>query len=272
MNTHPIRVAFYAAVAVVAVLAHTGVPAALAGDGIGDLLRRNSEAYLMILLVPLYWDLHASLCHPDGLTTCDPKRRLRHQFWYFGALVAGVVLTETGVPETLGWEVPDAINTLGEAFVAALVVGAYVGVTHGIMPPLAPRNGAPAVSVRVRVGAIAAAVLGTALLYQDAVRSWLGQDAVAWLHVNAESYAAIIVLMVYFGFVAQQRQPVRSVWYVALLAVPFGVQAAGAEGALLGWLERTTEGFIAAAVVAIYFDLLRPIGRPALLSHGRPAG
>ncbi len=103
-------------------------------------------------------------------------------------------------------------------------------------------------------------------------RPWLpdllGDTVVDELRVNDEAYAAALLIPLYFDVAARQaRRHLRALWYLALLALPLATQAGAADSLLPdgigGWLERTTEAFLAAIVVSLYFDFVRGDRSPA---------
>lgn len=261
------RLAYYAAVIVGAVVVHQSFFASWVGGAVTDFLRRNSEAYALMVLVPAYWDLFA----PQG----DPRRRglvapwgsrpndLAGQVAWFGFLGVGVVLLQTGIPEALGVDLPQAVITLGEAFVAAIVISLYLGWSRGLGTWAKTwAEGQPMVSPWART-IYYVLVLGlTVAIYQSWFFDLFGKTAVDWLQVNAEAYAAALVIPLYFDLVAASRRPiVRIVWYVGLLVAPVAIQSGALDpllgAALVGWLERTTEVFLAAFVISGYFDVVR---------------
>jgi len=255
------RISFYVVFAGLLAIVQTDLLTTVAGESAGDLVSRNSEAYLMILLVAGYWDLFAWHCEPCGrgsLPACDPKRRWAGQVTFFAALFVGALVTQTGIPGSAGWELAAGIITLGEAFVAGLVISLYVGFTRGFLRG-SPRSlgGLPVVSGPIRGWYYLGAVVATVLIYQELARTILGDVVVDWLQVNAEAYAAIVLVPLYFDVVACRGRMAKLAWYGTLVAQPIVLQASDPAGSVLGWLERTTEAFVAALVVSLYFDVVR---------------
>jgi hypothetical protein len=251
-----LRLVYYPAVALVAVGFHQGFVADLLGPEASDFLRRNSEAYVLMLLVPAYWDF-VRLSEPPPPTDSET---LRWAGWY-ATLVAAVVVLQTDMVGAV--DLPQSLVTLGEAFVAATVVSLYLDWSRGGFPGRwwgrAPRP-------RHRVWYYAACAGFTVLVYQGFVRDVIGGDAVEWLQVNAEAYAAVLLVPAYFDVVrptvTRFRRPwwtIRAAWYGVLLAFPLFIQTSAAESllgeALAGWFGQTTEAFLAAIVISLYVDV-----------------
>ena len=261
------RSAYYAVALAVGVIVHQGVVVSIFGADFADLVRRNSEAYVMIWL-PLYWDIFLSRSDPDGLggSTVIGGRTaaLAHAAW-FGVLLLAVAVLQA---DWLGGEaLPNAITTLGEGFLAVLAVSLYLGVTRGVLrAPVARTDGTPVSSLGARTLYYPA----VAIVAVVAAQGWIGGRAGEWLEINSEAYAAMLLIPAYFDFIAPRARRVsRLIWYGGLAAVPVGVQS-GALGLLVpdpvvAWTETTTEAFIAAFVISAYFDFWRRTG-----NHGSP--
>lgn len=95
-----------------------------------------------------------------------------------------------------------------------------------------------------------------------------------WIIVEAEAWGLALLTMTYFDLVRpwpfnESRPPgrwLRILWYLVLLAVPLvvqvanrhGVDSVAASGPLesgLVWLQRNIEAFVAAILIAAFFDL-----------------
>jgi hypothetical protein len=258
------RTAYYAVVLLGAIAVHQDWVATIIGDGFGSLLRRNSEAYVMMLILPAYWDLFAPSVDPDGhgATATIGPRMLPHGAWFAGLALAAIVL-QSHVPGALGVDLAQALVTLGEAFVAGIVICLYLGWSRAILP--GPSHVITGAAVRP-AGARAVfyvAVLGLAVAVQQ---SWFamvaGDDLTGWFQVNIEAYAAMLLVPAYYDLVAPSRRRwVRPAWYVCLVATPLLVQGGLLDGivpeSLLAWLGRTTEAFVAAFAISAYVDLWR---------------
>lgn len=259
------RTSYYVIVIVGAIMVHQAFAASLLGAGAADVFRRNSEAYALMVLVPGAWDLLARQGdprRPPGMWGSRDPLLGRQTAWYT-FLVFGIVVLQTGVPEAAGIDLPQSVITLGEAFVAAAVISLYHGWSRGFAPwSRAWGFGSPMVSVQARSGYYLAVVVFTVIVYQSWFLNLAGATAVDWLQVNAEAFAAALIIPAYFDLVAAATRPaVRLVWYPALVAAPLAIQGGVLDpvlgDALVGWLERTTEAFIAAFVVSAYFDVWR---------------
>ncbi len=233
---------YFAGVGAVLLIASSGV-----GDGLPaiGLVRRNSEGYAMALLVPLFWEL---------VVTSGSRVLVG---WFTGIATAVVA-----AQPPFGLDLPNGFVTLQEAFVAALVVSVYVVFVHqDDGAPSAADGDATAVPVWSRSVYYALVVGLLLLVYRRWTRVFFGDPAVDWLQRNDEAFAAVILVPLYFDAV-RWRSRARSVgWIIAMTAMPLAVQS-GVFGSIdddpvTGWLERVTEAFVAAALIAIYFEWVR---------------
>ena len=258
------RLAYYAAVLIGTVVVHQGFVVSIGGSGVSDLLRRNSEAYLMMVILPAYWDIFAWAVDPDGRgATARIGSDWRGQAAWFGGLAIVALVLQSTVLGPAGIGLPQAVVTLGEAFVAAIVICLYLGWSRAILPGRPHTiTGAAVVGVPARLGYYAA-VAGAAIVIQQAwFASLAGQRFVDWLQVNIEAYAAMLLVPAYYDVVAPGvRRWMRPAWYTFLVAAPMLVQSGVLDGvvaeSILGWLGRTTEAFIAAFVISAYTDVVR---------------
>jgi hypothetical protein len=253
-----VRIGYYGAVGAVALLAHLDGLSEITGSAAASFLRRNSEAYVLMLAVPLYWDVISG------------RGRVRQVAWYV-FLVVGSIVTQAGAVDA-AWAggVPGSIVTLGEAFVAAIVLSAYFDISRS------SRWDSGLVPAVWRVMFYVLALVLTVVVHQDAVLSRVGDTLGEILAINTEAYAAILLIPIYFDFVAPtvakgalavEADHVavlwgRVLWYGALFVVPL-VAAAGLGEALdpvTHWLTLTTEVFLAAIVISLYFDVMRLTG------------
>ncbi len=259
------RYAYYLAVAILAVLAHQQFAIDVPGDSLSEFLRRNSEALALMVLIPVYWDF-VVCATPPGKSS--GSRRI---VWY-GFLITGVAVLQFGeLRSGLGLVLPDSFITLGESFVAAFVISVYFEWSRD----------ARGVRRRSRLAISAyylAVVAATILASQLFVRTLVGEPTAEWLSVNAEAFVAMALIPFYFDFVAavfscQGTMPRvrrsdwvnRGFWYGFLIVFPLFIQTdlAGVVlgNALAGWMTQTTEAFIAALGVSLYFDFVRPWSR-----------
>lgn len=256
-----VRTLYYATVVLAGALAHTTIPEAIAGPGAADLLRRNSEAYAMALLIPLFWDLHA-----PGLEPASPRERLggancgRAAGWFALTLLAMVALQSTVLP-TLGLGLPQAVVTLGEAFTATLVVSGYLTWSRSIVSCHATSiDGGATVSVAGRLAYYGIVVLTAVMVEQAQAVTVLGETVTGWIRLQSEAFTAMLLVPLYFDAVAARRSPrVRVVWYFALVAIPLLIQGGPLTGimpeSLRFWIGTTTEAFIATMLISAYFDV-----------------
>ncbi len=255
------RIFYYSLVFGLGVAVHQGFVADLVGSELGDLLRRNSEAYVMMWL-PLYWDVFATGSDPDGLggeSMVGGRTLLRRQGIWFALLAAVAVLLQVAALRPDGAVLPNAIATLGEGFVALFFVSLYVGWSRGFLSPTVHTfRGSPVAGHRSRARYYGAVVV-VALV---AERAWIGGGIGDWLEINTEAYAAMLLIPTFFDLVAPSQKPVvRLVWYAGLALTPGAVQMGVVDAifpaAVGAWLETTTEAFIATFAISVYFDLIR---------------
>lgn len=247
------RFAYYATVIGFGVVVHQGFFAATAGEALTDFLRRNSEAYAMAVLIPAYWDLFAWRGDPEGRSAGLVEQRASQVAWPVGMLVVATILQNSALSGALG--LPQSVITLGEAFVAALVIGLYQGWSRGLLPGAAsPREGQPVVGARGRAWYYLGIALATLLFHQQFLVSLIGARAVQWLEINEEAYAAMLLLPVFFDVISPSKRR-RWLWFALLVVVPVGVASGRLDllGSVAEWLSRTTEAFLAAIAVSIYF-------------------
>jgi|GEM_PF-5958790 len=259
------RIVYYGAALAGVVLVHQRFVATLLGTELTSVLRRNNEAYLMLLIIPAYWDVFAAPADPDGAGATAPvDGRWVGQATWFGGVVLAAVALQSGLLEEAGIVLAPAIATLGEAFVAAVVICGYLGWSRAILPGRSGHavTGAAVVPAATRAVYYAAVVLVAVAAQQSWVADLLGGPVVDWLKVNVEAYAAMLLVPLYYDVVAPSRQRwVRPAWYAFLVAAPVAVQGRLLDGIvadpLLAWLGRTTEAFIATFVVSAYIDWWR---------------
>jgi hypothetical protein len=162
-------------------------------------------------------------------------------------------------------ELTQSVVTLGEAFLATIVLSLYFDWSRGGFPGrwwgATPRR-------QLRVWYYVVVAGFTALVYQEVVRNAIGEGAVEWLQINAEAYAAMLLLPIYFDVVGPlscavangRRWAVRGAWYGVLVGFPLFIQAGAAESvlgeSLAEWCGQTTEVFLAGVVISLYFDVI----------------
>lgn len=258
------RVAYYVTVVAGGILVHQQAFVDAAGESVAGFLRRNSEAYALMVLIPLFWDVFGWAANPDAPAPLAPRPK---GWWHrpslvawTGALVVATIVTQSGVAAQIG--LAPSVITLGEAFLAAAVIAAYLAWSRAIGVAWQPASGAPLEPWPTRLWfyAIAAASVGLAASQMGAVA---GTGLGEWIARNAEAVGAIALLPLYFDVVATPESTggKRLGWYAALISVPL-VVAGGWAGdpappALVDLIGRATEAFLAAIVVSLYFDVWR---------------
>ena len=262
------RLSYYVAVIGFGVAVHQESVAGLVGSAIEDFLRRNSEAYALAVLVPASWDLAAWGAHPADRPGVLGRRAMRVD-WLVLLIAAAATTQSSAARELLG--LPQAIITLGEAFVATVVIALYLWWTR--RRPSDPTTSTR--TVRASWWYYGAVALLIALSYQSIAVTLLGGTTVEWLQVNAEATAAMLLIPVYFDFVAPRgRSAALLAWYLSLVAIPLLVASGSFDDTALasvtGWLARTTEVFLAALAITTYFTWWRDSGHvsPPEVSNG----
>jgi len=252
------RALYYALFVLGAVIVQQPIARTLLGGSPVRFLRRQSEAYALLVLVPAYWDLFAGRADPRARgrsqprTPVDPRNQL---LWFGGLLVLSILL---GV----GAGLPQSIITLKEAAVAALVITAYLGWSRGLLPwSRSWAQGGPVVPPAAQITYYVVVVVIALVSYQSFTPDLIGEATATWLRENSEAWAALVVIPLYFDLIAQRREPnIHLAWYLVLGGVALAIQAdawPGAFDSLIGWGRQTTEAFIAAVVISFYFDFVR---------------
>ncbi|MFT7475861.1 MAG: hypothetical protein ACI81L_002804 [Verrucomicrobiales bacterium] len=257
------------------VLVHQSVLAELIGSGNASWLRRNNEAYVLAALVPMFWELFALTVDPRSptaeLTERRPMWRRSVFVWFLVMILATITLQTETIFGALG--LPNTITTYGEAFFATAVITAYLAWSRGLFRPTF--TGAPVVGPWARASFYATIALLTMLLHQAFFAERFGSSFVDWWTLNAEAYGAMLLVPLWFDVVAGKPWPKSGYWTLAwmamLITVPYVVssQIFGDHGVadsatmqFIRWVGRTTEAFIAALVVGLYFAVWRNLPRP----------
>lgn len=257
------RLSYYVAVVVGGVLVHQHITLSLLGSGATDLLRRNSEAYAL-LIMPVYWDLFAGLTEPDGTggTQSIGPSWVGQGAWFL-VMTAITFILPSNLPADLGFALPQSIITLREAFLGLLVITAYLGWSRSILPSrLHMIDGRPTASRSAQIAYYAAAVVFAVIVDLGVVRRVAGGTVGDWLETNIEAYAAMILIPLYFDLIVLRRTWwTRIAWYGFLVVAPILVQGGFLDTVfpegLLDWVGRATEAFIAAFIISAYFDVWR---------------
>ncbi len=216
----------------------------------------------MMLLIPLYWDLFLRGAGPsgrDGEQLVGGSRHAQLQTaWFIGlALVTAVLQPAMRNPD--GGSLPQSVVTLGEGFLAALIVTLYLAWTRGATGvSVQSVNGAAVVPWSFRVAYYVAVVLLAVIGEQ----SLLGDSEVLGetIRLNTEATAAMILIPLYFDVVAATTAAWHRVaFYGGLAATPLAIQGLMSDSApaLIVWAETVTEAVLAALVIAAYFDWIR---------------
>ena len=259
-TTDTFQIVYGFALALMVVVTGSGAATILLGDSLGGWVGRNSEAWVLALLVPLHWELLVPDFDPNAP---DPGATPR-----FGGAIApvGTVVAMLGLALVLEIDAAaaalglgPAIVTWAEAFLASAVIAAYLAWSRGYLGfGSSPRGGSAVVGFSRRV--ILYLVLtgyGLAVLFDFQI---------GWVRDNAEAHWAILAAALWFDLIAGRRgrrgAVIAAMWFVGLLAIPLiSSSEVFEQGVFDGtifdnasvWLGRTTEANIAAALVSIYF-------------------
>lgn len=254
---------YYGVVIVGGLLVHQSGFASLVGDDLSDLFRRNNEAYVLMLLIPAYWDLLGPPQAPrvnGGGVGAPLDNRGRQVVWFAVLGLAGIVL-QTGAGEWLN--LSQTVITLGEAFVAGFVICLYLGWSRGFFGFSGPPAAGGPVFGWVPRAWYYLVVAGIAIVAQQAFFSDLAANVAESVQVNIEASAAMVIIPLYFDIVARPRPRwVLAVWCVVMVVIPIVSQPDVLDSTplapLVGWTVRATEAFVAGLVIALYFSLWRP--------------
>ena len=235
------------------------VESTLGGDG-ARFLRRQSEGYAIIFLVPLFWMIFAFGGHPRARSELVAREKTNmavFTLWFAALITLSIVLA-------LDLDLPNQVVTLKEALAAAVVISLYLAWSRGFLP----RNevwarGGPTVGPAPRLGYYVLVAVVTIVTYTALPERMFGESAAIWLEENSEAFGATVLVPLYFDLFSEKKETgKRLVWYAFLIAVPLIVRAdvqPQAFDTFVGWLSQLTEAFIAALGVSIFFDLVAPL-------------
>lgn len=253
------RALFFLAVLGLSVGMHLDLFADVVGLGGAKFVRRQSEAYAMMILIPLFWELFANGGHP-----CSTKEPVFRQQTSPGLFTAWfVALVGFSVVFLFDTIVPNYLVTLKEALAAAIAISLYLAWSRSFFPH--NKVWALGASTQNRISRLnyyALVALVIIVTYKPLPGKLFGEGVADWLEENSEAFGATILIPLYFDLISRQRGRVpQFFWYAALATVPLLVQLDAQPGALdslMGWAAQMTEAFIAALGISIYFDVLRP--------------
>ena len=233
-----------------ALLAWPGLDGVFPG-GILTQARRNTEglvfASLAITLIAAY------------------NHRTKGPRWIWSiAVLSGLVATEIASDRLT---LPAWIATLNEAIVGAIVLAVYLR-GHWRRPT-------PWFYVGVLIVVLAGEI---------PIPGWETAGVASWIVEKAEAWGFAALAGFYFDFVRPaevtvpnlvdppQRTVPRWAWYGALLILPVALSALNTNGvdsraavglveSALVWVQRITEGFVAALLITAFYDLREFAGR-----------
>lgn len=258
------RYVFLTSVAVFGVVVHLGFVGDLLGSGATEFVRRQSEAYAIVVLVIGFWELFARRGHPGNVATRDHP--IATSMLWFSCWFGALIITSLLLPRDIG--LPQSIATLKEAFAAALVISAYLSWSHSFSPGDTHwALGAPVRSAAARVSyyaAIAALVLVSAVGLPDTV---IGASYSDFIEQHSEAVGAVILIPLYFDVVARASgQRTLIVWLGLIVGVPLAVQLdvwPDVADSTVEWGARMTEAFLAALAISLYFEFIHRVDATA---------
>lgn len=253
-----LRVGFFLAFLALSISIHFSWFEEILGNGGASIVRRQSEAYVLILLIPLFWELFAKSGSPSSreeLAGREPTSQLAFATWFGVLLGLSVLLSfDTGIPTF--------IVTLREATAAVFVICLYLAWSRSFFPSSKVwAAGAPTANRTVR-RSYYGLMLIIVVMQTPLSLELFGQSVHDRLVDHAETVAAVVLIPMYFDFISRDVGRLRRfLWYAALVSAPIVVRLpvfpAGFDS-LIDWTMRVTEAFIAAIAVSLYFDVLRP--------------
>jgi hypothetical protein len=116
--------------------------------------------------------------------------------------------------------------------------------------------------------------LVTLLFHRSFAADLFGSSFAEWWTLNAEAWAAMLLIPLWFDVVARKPWPKSAYWMAAwaamLVLVPFvissqlfGDHTVGVSSTMqfFRWASRTTEAFVAALIAGLYFAVWRYLPR-----------
>lgn len=269
-----VRAIYYFGLLALSILVVQSLVASLAGESVAALLRRNSEAYALMFLIPAYWEaIHVD--RHGGRTSIN-----KFYLW------TGVLFTLSFVLQSdLGKNIPAGFKTLSEAFAAALLLSLYFAWSRSRAP--FSRGLDPYADER-KFRIVYYAVVGTIALIATFrfSRDLFGDTISRLLRLNGETFGAMLIIPLYFDFVrdfvrskSPQTTNYRWAWFALLLGATIITRNLGAiddaDAGLFNQMAKVTGGaepFLATIVISAYFDFIAPESlKPRRFHADRPA-
>ena len=234
-----------------ALLAWPGLDGLVPG-GILTQARRNTEGLVFAALAITL------------ISACNHRSKGPRWIWSIVAM-AGLVATEVA-PN--GLALPAWIATLNEAIIGAVVLAVYL-LGHWRRP-----------TPWFYVGILLVVLAG-----EIPISGWESSGGPTWIVEKAEAWGFAALAGFFFDFVRpaevavprlvvpSRRTVPRWAWYGALVIVPVALSALNTNGvdsgaavgvveSALVWVQRITEGFVAALLITIFYDLRAFAARP----------
>ena len=235
-----------------------------------------NEAYLVALVVPLFWEIVApsTMSGRSGFSPLAVR-----VFWYGTFLVALIMLEGPAVKTMTGSRLPQEIITLRDVVVGLFGLSIYFDWSRGLWR--ARDTGNPQlVSATKRLIFFAVLLAANIAIFLDPVADLLGPRLTTWLDFHAEAFAVMFFIPIYFDIVLHftNGDPVR-----ARAGKPDGRSAAIVVGAIAlmlffvwagqgaartafdnnfgQWFVRSAEAPLGAIGIILYFEILRRLDR-----------
>lgn len=256
---------YYGAVIGGAIVVHQRFFRTAFGEDVADLFRRNSEAYVLMVLVPAYWDRFGlRIGFPSGIGLRHVRvrsGRAQQIGWIVSAAVLGILLQIGAITDGVG--IPQSVVTLSEGFLAAAIVAVYLGWTRRLFIESGDGRGTE------DGGPQPFYYLVILVVTVIAHRGWpAGAGLADVATANVEAVGAALVLPAFFDVIYERGFSRLMLWSAFMVVVPVlsqpGVFDEGAIGSLTGWLVRATEAFLAGLVIAWYYYVVRSTKPTAL--------
>ena len=271
---------YYIVLAIVLVAVYQPFLADLVGTDVAEWMLKANEAYLIAIVVPLFWDFVATSRTSGEITLVSRSTPglgpvARRAIWY-GAFVVTLLLFVGPLVETLtGSRLPQRIVTLRDAVVGLFGISLYFDWSRGLWRSM--RGDEPRmVSGRARVIFLGLILAANIAIFLDPVGDLLGDRITDFLDFQAEGFAVMFCVPLYFDVVLRLtgRDPLRAItgrvnrfgasvllsWIAAMAFFVWFGQGAAVDvfdNSFGQWFVRSAEPPLAAIIFTAYFELAR---------------
>ncbi len=272
-------IGYYAVLVFIFVVVHQDwLMVDLVGEENSIWLWKANEAYVVAIVVPLFWDFVATRRRKDGTivarSTEDVGDRIVRRVVWYGGLILILACMEGPMFEAIfGDRLPQRVLTLRDVFTGLLVLSIYFDWSRGFWRSSGPRL----VSGWARLGFWVAVLLANIAIYQDPVKDLLGAGNASTLDFHAEAFAVCLFVPLYFDIIlpltrgdallavrgapgVPRRGLVLGVWIVLmafLLWIGQGRAFEWSPNAFGQWFVRSPEPPMAAIAFTFYFEVIR---------------